>query len=270
MFVNKPQPCKKILERFFALHTKDGRTVFPFCFARVIDKTSWTHVAAARKTFLYRTARHLRIIHNFHPWQCMAHVEFLSLNAVILRSLPSLECTCVIGRSLCGCTTSVSTSLGPPCRRNVTSCKRRTSKGAGALAFIATFGILGIVTCSVGSGLVLLAAQLDVKKSKRDSTTKKQVGNEYNMPRQRRRRRVSPAPRDKLLEDGWSVKVEHTPGWLPTLERGCLHGKCERSEDAGTWQCLLQSIPTRREKKSLCWYRTGTVACRVGSASCVS
>ena len=53
---------------------------------------------------------------------------------------------------------------------------------------------------------VLLAAQLDVEKWKRVSTTNKQVGNEHK----NKEEAGQPAPRDKLLEDGWSVKLEHT------------------------------------------------------------
>ena len=58
----KRQPCKCLLERFFAFNTKDGRTIFPFCLARLIDGTSWTHLAAVHGTFLYPFAFRCRIV----------------------------------------------------------------------------------------------------------------------------------------------------------------------------------------------------------------
>ena len=75
----------------------------------------------------------------------------------------------------------------------------------------------------LGQHQVLLAAQLDV--------------NEHNMPRRRRQDSVLTAT--KFLKDGWSVKVEHTLAGFQTLERGCLHGTCERGEDVGGGNALL-------------------------------
>ena len=66
----------------------------------------------------------------------------------------------------------------------------------------------------------LLAAQLDAKRWKRVSATKKLVGNEYKTPRNRRRRQDSLLSRDKLLEDGWSVKVWHTLAGFQRLRDG--------------------------------------------------
>ena len=55
------------LKSVYSLSTQSGRTVFLVFRARLIDKTAWTHLVAAHKSFLHRTAHHLRAIHNLHP-----------------------------------------------------------------------------------------------------------------------------------------------------------------------------------------------------------
>ena len=59
---------------------------------------------------------------------------------------------------------------------------------------------------------------------------------------------------NKLLQDGWRVKVEHTLAGFQRSREGVFTASVKEAKMS------IQSISTRRVQKSLCWYKTRTVA----------
>ena len=120
--------------------------------------------------------------------------------------------------------------------------------------------------------LLLLAKEF----SDRNWRVRRRVGNVSDIPRTCRCRpdsstRHTPTRRMEC-ESG-----THSGGFAPR-QGGDLHGKRERGEgvDGGdALQRVLGSARTNQPQrevaqKSRCWYKTGMVACRAGSASCIS
>ena len=120
-------------------------------------------------------------------------------------------------------------AIPPHAKRSIRTRHAELAKVQALSPLVATFAVLGIVAAPSVGGVCCKAGS--VRRRERDSTTRMLVGSVFSMPRKTEEEASQPAPRDKLLPDGWSVKVEHTLAGFPTFEGGCLHGKCERGED---------------------------------------
>ena len=78
----KRQPCKYLLERLFEVNTKDGRSAFSDCCARLIDNMSLIHLAAAHRSFLHST------IHNFSSMTLCTATSDIILEIGVSTFLP--------------------------------------------------------------------------------------------------------------------------------------------------------------------------------------